>query len=517
MRNKSALWQWLPPLMCLAAFFGLFALVNFHYMPRLIDGDIYADMELAREIWRKKALFPDNWVYGNQYYTVATPVAAALFYGLTGSMNLSMALATTLMSLLLLGSLWWMLRPFVENRGRLLAAILLFVACPMAGDILREPQGQLFFTLASYYACYLITLCLVFGDYARAALDPEKGFRPLPFALALALSFLTGMQSLRQTLIMALPILAVEALRLLLRRSNRRTLIRALACAAANGLGWGLMKLLRVPARTIYGQVELGGGGIGARLLADWHAVRGVTGLDTALFDGPRAFYLVFFALTVLLVPAAALLLWKKRREKSGVALLWALTAVSLLGTLLAGIVVEIRMREIYLFLWYLLVGLSLIPVLEALGEKGRRWAIPVLCLLCLGNLVCSYGSSLKLAEERDPAPALAFCRDAEAAGIEYVYGDWQTTPALLVWSDGRITGGFWDEIIFLVRDNINLQDIYGEEHNERALYVLGPWGRENFMFYCHEMGAEYEVFGEYGDWIAYRATKQLMNFGEEP
>ena len=71
--------QSLPPLVCLAVFFGLFAFVNFFYMPRFIDGDIYADMELAREIWRKKALFPDNWVYGNQYYTVATPVAASNF------------------------------------------------------------------------------------------------------------------------------------------------------------------------------------------------------------------------------------------------------------------------------------------------------------------------------------------------------------------------------------------------------------------------------------------------------
>ena len=517
MRDKSTLRQSLTPLLCLAAFFGLFAYVNFFCLPRFIDGDIYADMELAREIWRKKSLFPDNWVYGNQYYTVATPVAAALFYGLTGSMNLSMALATSLMSALLLWSLWWMLRPFEGNRALLLSALLLFTACPMAGDILREPQGQLFFTLASYYACYLIALCLGFGDYARAALDRSKGFRPGMFLLCLVLSFLTGMQSLRQTMIMVLPILAAEALRLLLRRSSRGTLIRALGYAAANGLGWGLMKLLRVPARTIYGQVELGEGGVKARLLADWHAVRGVTGLDTALFDPPRAFYLVFFALTVLLVPAAALLLWKKRREKSGIALLWSLCAVSLLGTLLAGLVVEIKMREIYLFLWYLLVGLSLIPVLDALGEKGRRWAVPVLCLLCLGNLVCSYGSSLKLAEERDPAPAIAFCRDAEAAGIEYVYGDWQTIPPLLVWSDGKLTGGFWDEILFLIRDKINRQDIYREEYNDRALYIMGPWDRENFVRYCRELGADCEVFGEYGYWIAYRCTRQMMNFGEEP
>ena len=351
MRKASLRGQTLLPLTCLAAFFLLFALINFTYLPRFIDGDIYADMELAREIWRKKSLFPDNWVYGNQYYTVATPVLAALFYGLTGSMNLSMALATTLMSGFILWSLWWMLRPFASRSG-ILAAILLFVACPMATDLLREPQGQLFFTLASYYACYLITLCLVFGDYARAALQPEKGFRPLPFLLGLALSFLTGMQSLRQTLIMVLPLLALEALRVLRRRAEGRTLLRALGCAAANALGYALMKLLKIPARTIYGQVELGGSALSQRLLGDWHALRGITGLDTALFDPPRAFYLLFFAVTVLLAPAAAMLLWKRRKEKSGLALLWMLCAVSLLGTLLAGLAVEIRMREIYLFLW---------------------------------------------------------------------------------------------------------------------------------------------------------------------
>ena len=516
MDKKTALRRCLPPLLCLAAYFTLFALVNFHYLPRLIDGDIYADMELAREIWRKKSLFPDNWVYGNQYYTVATPVAAALFYGLTGSMNLGMALATTLMSALLLGSFWWMLRPFERQPWRLLSALLLFVACPMAADLLREPQGQLFFTLASYYACYLITLCLVFGDYARAVLQPELGLRLPALLAALVLSFLTGMQSLRQTLVMVLPILAVELLRHLCRRGTRKSLWRTLGYAAANALGLGLMRLLRVPARSIYGDVELGGGGFGARLLADWHAIRGVTGLDSALFDPPQVFFGVFFAVTVLLVPAAALLLWKGRREKSGLALLWALSAVSLLGTLLAGVVVEIRMREIYLFLWYLLVALSLAPVLEWLERRGWRWAMPLLCLLCLGNLLFSYGSSLRLARERDPAPAIAFCRDAEAAGIEYVYGDWENVPALLVWSDGRITGGFWDDIMFLVRDHINLQDIYDPEKNDRALYVLGPWNRENFDRYSREMGASYEIFGEYGDYIAYRADRQLMNFGEE-
>ena len=131
MRKVSPLWQTLAPLLCLAAFFAVFALVNFVYLPRVIDGDIYADMVLAREIWRQKTLFPDNWIYGNQYYTVATPVVAALFYGLTGSMNLSMALATTLMSALIVWSFCWMLRPFVPSRAVRLSALLLFTAAPV--------------------------------------------------------------------------------------------------------------------------------------------------------------------------------------------------------------------------------------------------------------------------------------------------------------------------------------------------------------------------------------------------
>lgn len=517
MRKSSVQQSALLPLACIFAYFLLFAAANFWLLPRFIDGDIYADMLLAREIWRQKTLFPANWVYGNQYYTVATPVAAALFYGLTGSMNLAMALATSLMSALLVLAFLWMLRPFVSKPAQRYAALLLFVAGPMAYDLLREPQGQLFFTLASYYACYAITLCLAFGDYARAVYQPEKGRRLPALGLVLVLCLLTGMQSLRQMLVMALPILAVEALRLLLRRSTDATRLRALSYALFNGLGYGLMKLLQVPSRTIYGKVELSGQGLGERLLADWHALRGILGLDTALFDVPMAFFLPAFLLTLLLAAAAALLLFRRRRKPDGAALLWLLCAVSLLGTLLAGAVVQIKMREIYLFVWYLLLALSLLPVLEALGEKRSGLAVALLCLFSLGNLLFSYGSSFRLAEERDPAPAQAFCRDAKAAGIRYVYGDWQTTPALLVWSDGEITGGFWDEIIFQVRESINLQDIYSPEDNDSALYVLGPWDRENFDYYSREMGAEYRVFGEYGEWIAYQTSRQLMNFGETP
>ena len=150
--------------LALLAFLAVFAVLNFRYEQVFCDGDVYTDMALSREIWRQKSLFPSNWIFGNQYYVVATPVLAALFYGLTGSMNLAMGLATTVMGLLVLLSLDWMLRPFVRRRGHRLIALLMLCAAAMGTRLLLEPEGQLFFVMASYYACYLITLFLVFGD-----------------------------------------------------------------------------------------------------------------------------------------------------------------------------------------------------------------------------------------------------------------------------------------------------------------------------------------------------------------
>ena len=92
-------------ILVLLAYFAVFAIVNFIGFAYFCNADMYADTLVARLMWEQKTLFPSNFVFGNQYYVIATPVFAALFYGLTGSMNTSMALATTLMSLLIALSL----------------------------------------------------------------------------------------------------------------------------------------------------------------------------------------------------------------------------------------------------------------------------------------------------------------------------------------------------------------------------------------------------------------------------
>ena len=503
----------------LLGYLAVFAVLNLRDLPGFTDGDIYADMELAREMWRQKTLFPSNWIFGNQYYVIATPVAAALFYGLTGSMNLSMALATELMGLLLLASLVWLLRPVLPSRTLRLLALLLFTAAPMGTRLLLEPEGQLFFVLASYYACYLITFFFVLGDYTRALEQPERS-RPWALLLSLGLSLACGMQSLRQTAVMILPLLGYEGLaflwRLLTRKeafpaARRKALLRVALYTAANLLGLGIMRVLNVPSRSIYRDIAAGSAGLSARLHDLWAAWRGISGLDAALYGEAPVFFGLFFAVQLLAVLGAIVLLLRRRRVDALVRL-WLLCGLSLAGTALAGLVTSVQMREIYLFVWYVLVTFSLLLLLR---ENMARLLPAALVLLCLGNLVFSYGSTLRFARSQDFSEQRRFCRDALDAGIEYVYGDWSFLPGFLVWSDGALTGGFSEGEGFVVRGSINLQDIYSEADNARALYLFNPWSKTFLPVYAEQCGFPVELFGEYGDCAVYRAERQIMAMEE--
>ena len=78
-----------------------------------------------------------------------------------------MVLATTIMTGLILLSFWWMVRPFADGQQVLLGMAVL-LGCIFGPDIVTTIEGQIFYLMASYYAGYLITMFVVFGDYARS-------------------------------------------------------------------------------------------------------------------------------------------------------------------------------------------------------------------------------------------------------------------------------------------------------------------------------------------------------------
>ena len=507
-------------ILVLLAYFAVFAIVNFAGFAYFCNADMYEDTLVARLMWEQKTLFPANYIFGNQYYVIATPVFAALFYGLTGSMNTAMAFATTLMSLLIVLSLGWMIKPYIKSRSTQLAVLLAFAAAVYVPHILEADEGQLFFVMASYYACYLITFFFLAGDYVRAQTD--SSLRPAALAVSLVLAFCTGMQSLRQTCVSILPILAVEfisALRRLLAREKlwpkgrRMPLCRALGYTAANIGGVLLMKLLGVPNQSIYSDASvLDGTGLNGKLWRFIAASRTVSGFECVKNNG-GFFVLMFVFFTALLIAAAVILLRKVKAAPEGIGAYWWLSVMSLLAVIAASFFTTVKLRAIYLFIYYPLLALSAAIVLERAAPKLRRALLIALCVLSAGNLYFSYGEDLRGALSEEKLASEQICDYAVDNGYELLYGNISyLTPGAAAYSDGKLIAGCWEnDTIFLAIPYLNTRDIYRSTDYSRALFV----------FYKDEVDAAYsEAAGSgavltertrIGDYVLCTSSQQLM------
>lgn len=514
-RVKTGKWLSALAILVMACYFAVFAVINFKCFARFCEQDMYADTLVAKMMWEQKSLFPLGYVFGNQLYVVATPVLAALFYGLTGSPNTAMALATTVMSALILLSFFWLLRPVVKRGLSLACAALMLVACAFGDKLVNQEMGQLLFILCSYYACYLITLFVVLGDYERSVREP--GLRPLPLVLSLLLCFATGMQSLRQTCIMVLPILAFEGLRLLLGfrkrgretfRQRRMPLLRALAYAAANLAGLLFVKLFPVHQYTIF---DAAPDSFSQRLSDVYLAFRDVAGFGWAGPEHP--FFILLLAFQLALLFGALALQLRQIRRPSALSDLWWLLLISIAAVTAAALLTSLRIRAVYLFMYYPLLALSVALVLERTGPRLGCTVSLALCLLSLANLYCSYIPSVRSALAPREEPLEQISAWAVENGYELVYGNHTSVaPGIAAYSDGALVAGCWDEeIMFKSKEYLNIQNVYSFEDVERAIFVFMPWELD----YAHEAamnaGAELTFHGQYGELSVYTSTEQLM------
>lgn len=514
-RAKTEKWLSALALLVMACYLAVFAVVNFKCFARFCEQDMYADTLVARLMWEQKTLFPLGYVFGNQLYVVATPVLSALFYGLTGSPNTAMALATTVMSSLILLSLFWLLRPVVRRGLSLACAMLMLVACAFGDKLVNQEMGQLLFVLCSYYACYLITLFVVMGDYTRSMTDPRP--RPLPLVLSLLLCFATGMQSLRQTCIMVLPILAFEGLQQLLGfaqqgraafHRRKMPLIRALAYAAANLAGVLFVKLFPVHQYTIF---DAAPASFSQRLADIYVAFRDVAGFGWAGPEHP--FFTLLLAFQLALLFGALALQLRQIRRRNALSDLWWLLLISIAAVTAAALVASLQLRAVYLFMYYPLLALSAALVLERGKPRLRRFVALALCLLSLGNLYCSYIPSIRSALAPREEPLEQISAWAVENGYELVYGGHASVaPGIAAYSDGALVAGCWDEAVMLKsKEYLNIQNVYSLEDVERAIFVFTP----DELDYAHEAavnaGAVLTFHGQYGELSVYTSTVQLM------
>lgn len=496
-------------------FFAVFAVINFKCFNCFCEPDMYADTLVARLMWEEKTLFPFAYVFGNQLYVIATPVLSALFYGLGASQNTAMALATTAMSLFIVLSFLWMLRPLVKKGLSLWASLLMLVSCVFGEKLVNQEQGQLLFIMCSYYACYVITLFVTLGDYVRSLREPAHRWGTL--ALSALLCFATGMQSLRQTCIMVLPILAFQALVLLagrLRegrfpwRENRPAIFRALVYAGSNLAGLLTVKLFDVHQYTIFGTASQD---LGQRLEEIYKACRDISGFGWAEPEHPF-FILMFVFQAALLVWAAALEIRKLRRGGE-ISELWWLLLISIAAVIAAALFTSLSIRSVYLFTYFPLLAISTALVLEKLSPARTGALALLLCLLALGNIYASYIPSVKEAMEGEKSPFQEIADWAAEQGYELVYGSHSNVaPMVAACSDGKLVSGGWnDQAMFKAQEYLNLQNIYSVEDVERAVFVF----QEPELDYAFEAaaagGGELIFHGQYGELYVYTSTVQLM------
>ena len=510
-------------LLVLLGYLALYAYADFKGFARMSTSDMYEDTLVARLMWEGGTLFPKRFLFGNQLYVIATPALSALFYGLTGSMNLAMALATTCMSLVLLLSLDWMLRPFTRRpllrAAALLAAVGLFFG---PASIRREDGPQLFYVMCSFYACYAITNFVAMGDYARARLD--GGLR-LPALLAgCALCFCTGLQSPRQTAVTVLPLLCLEGLRLLgrLRRKlplfapdTRMPLLRTLAFTAANLAGLYAARFLPIRKHTIYtGASVFSGASAFEKLRSVRLAFFTVSGLDYVIKSDARWFFLLMFLFCLLLdLGAAWLLIVRRKEEETNAACFWWLSLIAAFGAVAAFFVTDVNLRPIYLFPLYFLPALSLVLIARRV-RPGLLYALAgVLLLLTAANLHFSYRADVADINDPGVTPNEAVCRYAIDNGYELVYGTHSSTaPNIAVCSDGKLIAGCWDdEVIFKVSPHINIRDVYHFEDYKRGIYVFLDTELKAGLYEAAAAGTELYFCGRFGPYSVYTSSFQLL------
>lgn len=380
----------------LLGFVGMVFYINFSINPEYYDGDIYNDINYAKEAWKAKSLFPKDWIFGNQTYVVATPVLAALFYGITGNGFTAMAIASSIMTVLTLLTYDWMTRTLFSYNERTAGFLFMIGFLLLKAHVATSQQGiQAFFTMASYYACYLINAFIVYGCYVRIRQGKFTGKHIIPAIIGVALSFGTGMQSLRQTAVMALPLVACEVLLIIIYSAKDKrfaisysTLFSAIVFIA-NIAGLVAMRFIEINQNSIYGTTAFVSSfkDFFRKLFLNMESVALTFGLD-ALELRVRLVASIPFLLIILIGFILCVKDYIKNKcNEQGRFVLVMLLTLGCVSVFAAGVLTDVVNRALYYFMIYPLLAVCVSYIIVKF-EKKRDVLFSVVAVFTAGMII---------------------------------------------------------------------------------------------------------------------------------
>lgn len=377
-------------------FVGMVFYINFSINPEYYDGDIYNDINYAKEAWKAKSLFPKDWIFGNQTYVVATPVLAALFYGITGNGFTAMAIASCIMTVFVILTYDWMTRTLFSYNERTAGFLFMIGFLLLKAHVATSQQGiQAFFTMASYYACYLINAFIVYGCYVRIRQGKFTGKHIIPAIIGAALSFGTGMQSLRQTAVMALPLVACEVLLIIIYSAKDKrfaisysTLFSAIVFIA-NIAGLVAMRFIEINQNSIYGTTAFVSSfkDFFRKLFLNMESVALTFGLD-ALELRVRLVASIPFLLIILIGFILCVKDYIKNKcNEQGRFVLVMLLTLGCVSVFAAGVLTDVVNRALYYFMIYPLLAVCVSYIIVKF-EKKRDILFSVVAVFTAGMII---------------------------------------------------------------------------------------------------------------------------------
>ena len=197
-------------------------LCNIFHFNYKMNADIGAEAVLGRLIWDSKEIIPASWYPSTETRIIATPQAAALCYGLTGNMNLSMGLACCTMTIGIVLAIWLFMKKAGSSR---ISCLLMCLFClGLAGNIIIL---ELLYVFAGYYAIHVIAFFFIMNCYSSLLQKDWKASKGSHRKICgkcmtgLILAFMLGMQGTRGILITFGPLFGIEMIRILYERICR--------------------------------------------------------------------------------------------------------------------------------------------------------------------------------------------------------------------------------------------------------------------------------------------------------
>ncbi len=423
--------------------------LNFH-SELWYDHDIYPDAYLARLMSEQKTLFPDNWIFGNRLFIIGTPVISAILYTFIHDSVYSMALASSVMMVLVLLSFAWSIRPWAKKNTVLAAGIL----CLIGGVVLGIRASsfiaglQILYTMSSYYACYLIVILLSLGVFLR--LKDSIRVSPFMIGLCLSLSFATGLHSVRELLLLIIPLAFVEFWDICIVWRNERHLGRSLfkerkkvmfVCGMFFMNLSGIITSGFIPAQRVP-IIETGFvssfSQLGYKLADTSLDMLRITGLAFPE-RGIKCLPLFFAALIIVSLIVCSILQIISKKDNGALATFLKFSIISVLGVWAAGILV-LKARPLYYFIHYLTATLSVVYLLVKWKDKTCETFV-LLGLIVFSSISYVYNFATDFLDYRHNSSKARTIADGLVAqgDVDCIYDVYDQKPIYAAYSHDRI------------------------------------------------------------------------------